>query len=64
MQPWHNLGDSTDLMAPIINGRAIMLDLTEDDTWLQISAADLKPMKVHKGCEATTASIMLTIPDA
>jgi hypothetical protein len=61
MQPWHNLGDSADLKAPMINGRAIVLDLTEDDTWLQIS---VKPMKVHKGCEATVASIMLTIPDA
>ena len=64
MLPWHHLGSSAEFEAPTIQGRAILLDLAADETWLHISGLDLKPRNVHKDCDTTTASIMLTIPDA
>ena len=63
MVPWHHLGGSSDLKAPTIQGQPILLDLAADDTWLQISKADLKPRKVHRECNTTSAVVMLTIPE-
>ena len=62
LSPWHHVGDDSSLEAFTLDGRPILLDLTDGDTFLQISKAFLKPLKLHKDSDVTYALITLSIP--
>jgi hypothetical protein len=63
LSTWHVVGDDSSLRAPTLGSHPILLDFTEDATFLQISKATLQPLKMHEDSDAAHATITLSIPE-